>query len=238
MNIFNPPNPQTNEDKLIKILSQHITPHRWDLMQKVIKNRTRYVTLVLEDIYQSHNAAAVIRSCDGLGIQDIHVIENRNPLQIDDTGVTMGADKWIQFHYYNSNNTQNHNTQTYINNTQNCLTHLKNQGYKIVATTLDKNSITLEQLPINQPLALMIGTEKTGLSQTACQMADYHIKLPMYGFTQSYNLSVCAALCLHSVTSRIRNSEILWQLSNQEQSEVLLNWLKKCVIHWEKIISI
>ncbi|PWU05543.1 MAG: rRNA methyltransferase, partial [Verrucomicrobia bacterium] len=128
-----------SQESLIKKLSQYITPARWELMQKVIQNRTRYISLILEDIYQSHNAAAVIRSCDGFGIQDIHVIENHNKLSLNKTTVAKGADKWLNFYYYNQANQ---------NNTLNCISHLKSQGYRIAATTLGKNSITLETIPL------------------------------------------------------------------------------------------
>lgn len=215
-----------DQDALINEFSKHVTESRLNLIQNVIKNRTRYVTLVLEDIYQPHNAAAVIRSCDGLGIQDIHVIENRNKLILDNTSVSKGADKWINFYHYNQPNT---------NNTEICIKNLKEKGYRIAATALGRKSITINQVPLDKPLAIMIGTEKDGLTQTACDLADYSIELPMYGFTQSYNLSVCAALTLHTLTHRLRESDIHWQLSDDAKREVLLTWFQRCINHWDAI---
>lgn len=222
MNITNLSSDQ--QEALIKELSQHITESRWELMQNAILKRTRYLTLVLEDIYQSHNAAAVLRSCDGFGIQDIHIIESRNKLILNNTTVSKGADKWLNFHYYNDPTK---------NNTQSCIHHLKSQGYRIAATTLGKNSITLEEIPIDQPLAIMIGTEKNGLSEDASSQADFCLKLPMHGFTQSYNLSVCAAIVLYTLTTKLRNSPIHWQLSEEEKRQTLLTWLQRCINHWQ-----
>lgn len=224
MNIFNLDPKQ--QDALIQELSKYLTEPRWDLIQKVIENRTQYLTLVLEDIYQSHNAAAAIRSCDGFGIQDIHVIENRNKLILKNTTVSKGADKWMNFFYYNTPN---------ANNTEICIQTLKQKGYRIAATALGKQSLTLDQVPLDQPLAIMIGTEKDGLTDTACQLADCFIELPMYGFTQSYNLSVCAALTLHSLTHRLRQSNIPWQLSPNSKRQVLLTWLHRCINHCDEL---
>lgn len=214
------------QEKLIKAFSKHVTESRQKLIEKVIENRTRYLTLVLEDIYQAHNAGAVIRSCDGFGIQDIHVIENRNQLIIKDSTVSKGADKWLHLFYYN---------QPHVNNTVSCIQNLKEKGYSIVATALGKKSIKIEQVPIDKPLAIMIGTEKEGLTNTACSLADYFVELPMYGFTQSYNLSVCAALCLHTLTNRLRASNIKWQLPENDKREVMLTWFQRCINHWQAI---
>lgn len=214
------------QEGLIRELAKHVTESRWELMQKIIAERTRHVTLVLEDIYQSHNAAAVIRSCDGFGIQDIHVIEKRNKLLLDNTTVAKGADKWINFHYYND---------PVRNNTEICMKHLKEKGYRIGATALGKHSMSLDEIDLEQPVAIMIGTEKEGLTDEACQLADFCIELPMYGFTQSYNLSVCAAITLYTLTTKLRNSKIKWKLTDEEKREVLLLWLQRCITHWEVI---
>ncbi len=215
-----------DQDAIIKEFANHVTPARWNLIEKVIASRTRYVTLVLEDIYQSHNAAAAIRSCDGFGIQDIHVIENRNKLLLNNTSVSKGADKWINFFHYND---------PIANNTEACIYNLKEKGYRIAAMALGEKNTTINQVPLNKPLAVMIGTEKDGLTETACNLADYSIELPMYGFTQSYNLSVCAALTLHTLTNRLRESDINWQLTAQAKREVLLTWFQRCVNHWDAV---
>lgn len=206
----------------IQKLSQHISKNRWQLIQKVVQARTKYINVVLEDIYQEHNAAAVVRSCDGFGIQDLYIIEKINKLDLKNTTVSKGAKKWLDFHYYKD--------------TPSCIQTLKNQGYKISALALGKKSIKIEDVPLNNPLALMIGNEMKGLSQEACEMADYFIELPMYGFTQSYNLSVCAAISMHVLVNRLRHSQINWQLTEDDQQKLTLSWLQRCIRHWEKIV--
>lgn len=214
---------ENEQKRVIEELSQHVTESRWELMQKVISERTRRVTLVLEDIYQGHNAAAVVRSCDGFGVQDIHVIEKRNELDLKNTTVAKGADKWMSFHYHND--------------TGECIQGLQDSGYRVGALALGKESIRLEEVPLDKPVALMVGTEKTGLSEEACEKADFCIELPMYGFTQSYNLSVCAALGMNVLTSRMRKMGNDWGLSEAEKRVLMIEWLQKCVNHWEEILG-
>lgn len=211
------------ELRWIEVLSGHVTEKRWGLIQKVVKERTRHVTIVLEDIYQAHNAGAVVRSCDGFGVQDVHVIEKRNKMDFDKTSVSKGAKKWLDFHHYD--------------NTKKCIDILHDQGYAVGAMTLGKESVRLEEIPLDKPIAIMIGTEMKGLSEEACEMADFCIELPMYGFTQSYNLSVCAALSMNILTSRLRQSEINWKLSEDAQRKLTLDWLQRCVNNWDKLVK-
>ena len=86
--------------KLLQYLSKHITPERLNLFKRIIENRTKHITVVLEDIYQSQNASAVLRSCDCFGIQDVHIIENRNEFKLD-TEVSLGSSKWLTLTKYN-----------------------------------------------------------------------------------------------------------------------------------------
>lgn len=216
------------QQKLIDALMEHLTPSRRQQINAVAALRTRHLTLALEDVYQSHNAAAVVRSCDCFGIQDVHVIENRNALKLDNTTVSKGADKWLDFHHYN---------QPRQDNTSACIHALKKCGYRIAATTLRKKSIALEALPLDEPVAILIGTELKGLTDIACDLADSFIQLPMYGFTQSFNLSVTAALCLNALTHRLRQSKVDWRMSAQELRDLKLSWLHKCLKQSEVIIA-
>ena len=164
------------KDKLLQHLETFITPHRSELIDNVLKMRTRYLTVVLEDIYQPHNASAVLRSCDCFGIQDIHIIENRNKYRLN-PDITLGSDKWLDIHKHSRNDK---------NNTLMAINFLKKKGYKIVATTLQTNSISLEEFNLtNQKTAILFGTELNGLSDDAMNNADEFIKIPMFGFTQT-----------------------------------------------------
>jgi len=181
---------------------------------RVLSQRTRYITVVTEDLYQAHNGAAVARACDGFGIQDIYAISNRNNFNLCEK-VAEGADRWVDVFHYN---------QEGLNNTEVCLTHLKQKGYRVLATTLRDSCMDIEEVPLDRPIALCFGTELKGLSNCAHEMADGFVRLPMYGFTQSFNISVSTALSLCSLTSRLRSSQLSWPLSLEEQSEIKLRW--------------
>lgn len=205
--------------ELIDFLSSFITDNRYSQLREVLKNRTRYITVVLEDIYQSQNASAVLRTCDCFGIQDVHIIENKNEYKIN-PDVALGASKWLSMNYYNKTE----------NNTLDAINKLKADGYRIVATTPHTNDVNLEDFSLSDgKTALVFGTELTGISDIVYENADEFMKIPMYGFTESFNISVSAAVILHHLTYKLRNSDIDWQLEENESDELLLNWIRSSI---------
>lgn len=204
---------------LIKYLEGFLLSKRVELFDRVILNRTRYITLILEDIYQSHNASAVLRSCDCFGVQDIHIIENRNEYDLNNQ-VTMGSDKWLNLIKYNQEE----------NNTITAIKALKESGYRIVATTPHMNDCSLHDFDLSKgKFALLFGTELNGLSEIAMEQADEFLRIPMYGFTESFNISVSAAIILQSLIESLRSSDINWTLSETEKQEIKLDWLRKSI---------
>lgn len=210
---------------LLKKFYEHISDNKKEKFDAIVQDRTRHATVVLENIFQPHNSAAVLRSCDCFGIQDVHIIENTNAFS-PNKDIDMGSSKWLTINRYNQTD----------DNTETCLNDLKKKGYKIVATTPHTNDCLIDDLPLHQPVALLFGTEATGLSQTALNCAEAFVKLPMYGFTESYNISVSVALALFSLTGQMRKlPNIPWQLSEKEQIEIKLNWCKKVVKRSKKV---
>jgi tRNA (guanosine-2'-O-)-methyltransferase len=210
---------------LIEYLRKIVTEHKWQLFNQIIQNRTDYLTVVLEDIFQPQNASAVLRTCDCFGIQDVHIIENRNEYTIN-PDVALGASKWLNLHKYNE---QENNTLSTIN-------HLKEKGYRIIATTPHTNDVDLEEFDLERgKAALFFGSEQPGVSDIVMDNADEFLKIPMYGFTESFNISVSAAIILHHLTHKLKNTDIDWQLSDNKKSEVLLNWLRKSIKNSEII---
>lgn len=209
-----------NKEKwLLEKFYEHISDNKQELFDRIIKDRTRHITVVLENLFQPHNAAAVLRSCDCFGVQDVHVIENSNQYA-PNKEIDMGSSKWLNINRYNQKE----------ENTIDCINELKRQGYKIIATTPHTDDCGIDELPVDQPIALLFGTEKSGLTAEALEASDAYVKLPMYGFTESYNISVSVALALFNVTERMRKDEsIQWQLSEQEQDAIRLQWAKKVV---------
>jgi tRNA (guanosine-2'-O-)-methyltransferase len=139
----------------------------------------------------------------------------------------MGSTQWLTLNRF----------QKFENNTQACLSDLKSKGYKIVATSLHKNSVSLDELDISKPFALVFGTELTGISKDVEENADEFVKLPMYGFTESFNISVCAALCMYHLSSRIRKEIPNYGLTDEEKSEIYIEWLKASIRKHDLIIK-
>ena len=204
---------------LLDYLEQFITEAKQDKFDRIARNRTRYVTVVLEDIYQAHNASAVVRSCECFGIQDVYFIENQYEYTIS-PDVAMGATKWLNINRYNEPDTDN---------TTACIMDLKAKGYKIYATTPHTEDCLIHDLPLEGKTALLFGTELDGLSQTALALSDGFVRIPMYGFTESYNISVSAALCMFSMRETLKSKNRAWQFSAEELIDLKLDWAKQSV---------
>lgn len=211
---------------LTAYLEGFVSDRRRGRLHEVLAERTRHLTLVLEDVYQSHNFSAVLRSADIFGIQDVHFIENRNSYKISED-VSMGSTQWLSINRY----------QQQGNNTKACLSELKAKGYRIVATSLHKNSVSLEEIDVKTPLAVVFGTELTGISSDVEEMADEFIKLPMYGFTESFNISVCAALCMYNLSTRIRKEVPGYHLTEAEKEALYTDWLKASIRKQELVVK-
>lgn len=214
------------QQEIIDYLSGIINDDRQELLKSVIQQRTRHITVVMEDFYQPHNASAVIRSCECLGLQEVHIIENDNEYLINPE-VVQGSSKWVELNRYNLDN---------INNTEACVENLKNRGFAIASTTLSDTAISLDDIAIEQPIALCFGTEETGISDDLYELSDIKVKIPMHGFTQSFNVSVSAGICLYQLCHRLRQSNIDWQLSEEEQQNILIQWLAQSTPSGEAIL--
>ena len=208
----------TPRDKaFLDFLYQFITDERKERFEEVLAYRTRHVTVVLEDIFQPHNASAVLRSCDLTGIQDVHIIENNYSFDIN-PDVVMGSTKWLDIHRYNE---QEFNTPKAIG-------QLKAKGYQIVATCPHQDDFSPDTLPLDQPVALVFGTEKTGITDYVMEHADKFVKIPMYGFTESFNISVSAALLVYTLTQRLHEmTGVDWHLTEDEKQMVRLEWSRR-----------
>jgi tRNA (guanosine-2'-O-)-methyltransferase len=195
-------------------LENILTDNRKEKFLKVLNDRTKHFTIAVEDVFQMHNASAVMRSCEVFGIQELHVIEERYGKRIDKE-IAMGAQKWVDISTYDS--------------VTNCIDTLKNKGYQIIATTPHENDCLMEDFDITKPSALFFGTERDGLSEEILRRADGFLKIPMVGFTESLNISVSASIIIQNLTNRLRNSDIDWQLTEEEILVKRLDWAKKSI---------
>ena len=158
-------------------------------------------------------------------MQDIHIIENKNKFVSDKT-VSLGAGKWLSIFHHNKEK----------NNTKLCIENLKKQGYQIIATTPHESDITLDEVDIeNNKIAILFGTELTGLSEQSLNLADKKIKIKMHGFTESLNISVSVAICCQNLSNKMRKYGIDWKINEDEEDRIILNWLRNTIKSSEKI---
>jgi tRNA (guanosine-2'-O-)-methyltransferase len=209
----------SREKQLIQHFGQYITDHKKKFIEKVLAGRTRHITIVLEDIYQSQNASAVIRTCECFGTQDINIIENDSQYSVNKR-VLKGANKWINLHRYKMKG---------MNNSEVCLRHLRDQGYQIVVADPSPDGLPVHELSIEKKMAIVFGNEVHGASGFALAQADQKVFIPMQGFTESLNISVSAAICLNTILTKLRQSMIAWQLSDAEKETLRLQWYRKVV---------
>lgn len=210
------------DHRLLKYLEGFVTPERKDRFLRVLEERTKYITVAVEDVFQLHNTSAVIRSCEVFGIQEAHLIEGRFGKRLD-KNIAMGAQQWVDIYHHRY--------------AADCLKSLKSTGYKIIATTPNNDSCLLNDFKITDKIALFFGTEKEGLSQEVMEQADGFLKIPMVGFTESLNVSVSAAIILQTLTTRLKKENIAWELTESEKLEKRMGWAKKSIKSIDAILE-
>ena len=212
---------------VISVLSGLVTEKRLNRIEEILAQRMRYFAVGLEDIYQPQNASAVLRSCECFGIQDVHIIENYNSYRINPM-VVKGSDKWLTINRYNQSE----------NNSDEAVKRLKTEGYRIVATSLNMKTVYLADFDVaHGKFAIIFGNEHQGVSEYILENADEYLKIPMFGFTQSLNLSVSAGIIISQLTQKIRNSTVKWQLTPEEKEFLLAEYLKNSVKNSQMIIK-
>lgn len=197
----------------IDCLLEYITEKRKEVFFNVLADRTKHIAVMLENIYQPHNASAVLRSCDAFGVQDVYVVEQQNNFNPNQE-IAMGSAKWLSI-------------KKTINPIETVYEKARNDGYKIIATSLQSDSYSLDAFDITQPSMLVFGNELQGLSHEATSLADETLNIRMFGFVESFNISVSVAIILSNIIPKLHDSNIDWKLSREEQQEILLEWLRK-----------
>ena len=209
------------EDLLFDHFAQFVSDHKKGFIEKVLASRTRYVTVVLENIYQSQNASAVLRTCECMGIQDVHIVENTAKYQLN-TRVLKGADKWLNLERYRTRG---------FNNTEICYKRLKDNGYRILVADPAADGTAVDDIDVfSDKIAIVFGNELNGASPYAIANADERVRIPMFGFTESLNISVSVAICLNSILPKLRASQnTRIRLSESEQKTIRATWYRKIV---------
>jgi tRNA (guanosine-2'-O-)-methyltransferase len=208
------------EEKVLNHLKEFISEHKKAFVERVLAQRTRHVTVVLENIYQSQNASAAVRTSECMGLQDVHIIEDTAKYYLN-VRVLKGSYKWLNLERYRDRK---------VNNTEVCFQHLRSQGYRILVADPAADGIPIDELDVQVgKIALLFGNELHGASAYSLQHADAKVRIPMYGFTESLNVSVSVAVCLNTILSKLRHSEIFIGLSDEEKARTRLSWYRKIV---------
>lgn len=207
----------------IEYLAQFMLPERLATLQRAVANRTKYMTLLAENMFHPQNASALVRHCEAFGVQNLHTVQTLckfNP----NVDIVRGTDKWIDIHRHNS--------------TAEALAALKNEGYRIIATTPHRESCTPESFDVKKgKFAIVMGTEKTGISDEVMAAADEFMRIPMCGMVESLNVSACAAIIVYMLSERMRHEVEGWQLTEQEQTRTLYKWLVQTVKDAEPLLK-
>jgi len=209
-----------DEEKIFQHLSQFVSDHKKAFVEKVLSQRTRYLTVVLENIYQSQNSSAAIRTCECMGLQDIHIVEDTARYHLN-IRVLKGSYKWLNLERYRDRK---------VNNTEACFRNLRNNGYKILVADPAENGISIDDLDVSaSKMALVFGNELHGASEYSLQHGDARIRIPMFGFTESLNVSVSVAICIKTILGKLRYSATPIGLTAEEKDVIKLAWYRKMV---------
>lgn len=207
--------------ELLKALKAQLTVERRERIESVASQRTRKISLILEDIQQEHNTGALLRTADILGIQDVHLVSQEYEARLA-KAIAKGSTNWVDLHRYQERDE---------NNLAHCLAKIKGEGYQLIVAD-PEGDFALPELEYNgQPMAVLMGAEWEGVSEQAKAAADLKVSIPQYGFTQSFNVSVAAALILQQLTTSMRRSGFDWRLEEEERTELELAWTMKRLGH-------
>lgn len=211
----------SQKQELYVYLDSFLQDPRRERLNNVLDNRTTHFCVAMEDLFYERNSGAIIRTADGYGIQNVHVIEPKDSFKSKVTNIiSKGAEKWVT-------KTQHDDIK---NGAKQCIDQLRKQGYQIVATSPHTDGHTIHDFDITKKSAFFLGAEKTGISDIVMEEADDYISMPIYGFTESYNVSVANAILLHELVNRLRKSDVDWKLSEEERNEIMLDWTIKSIV--------
>lgn len=199
-----------------RILAQFRTEERKIKTMSVLEKRQPTLTLVLENIIDPHNISAVVRTCDAVGVLSICLVyDGSQPFPKLGAKSSASAKKWVY--------------QRKFTSIDNCYDELRNEGKKIYSTDIHSEAVSLYDLDLTEPVAIVFGNEHTGLSQKAIELSDKVFKIPQFGMIESLNISVAAGVCLYeALRQRLRKGMLSKpQLSKEEIMKYYEDWLTK-----------
>lgn len=211
-----------NSQKTFEYLKQFLTDERLSKIEFYAQESSDFVLPVMEDIFQFRNAAAIVRSVEACGFHKIVAMESENEFN-PNLRVTKGAETWVEVEK------MPHQLES--------LKKIKEKGYKILAVSPEKNAIMLPDYDLKEPVALVFGTEKEGVTEEILDFADETVAIPMYGFTKSFNVSVAAAICFYDLKQKLVKSDFEYKLSNEKLWNLKVRWAKNSIKSGEEILQ-
>ncbi len=207
----------------IEYLADFMTPERRETLQKTVGERTHYMTILAENTFHSQNASALMRHCEAFGLQKMHAVESICQFRTY-TDIVRGTDKWVDLQRYEK--------------TADAIAALKEQGYRIVATTPHREDCTPENFDVEAgKFALVFGTEHAGISEDIIASADEFLRIPMCGMVESLNVSASAAILIYMLSQRMRTSSAQWQMGEEQRLEILYRWMRASVKDADRVME-
>ncbi|AZB21915.1 TrmH family RNA methyltransferase [Kaistella haifensis] len=211
-----------NSQKTFEYLKQFLTDERLSKIEFYAQESSDFVLPVMEDIFQFRNAAAIVRSVEACGFHKIVAMESENEFN-PNLRVTKGAETWVEVEK------MPHQLES--------LKKIKERGYKILAVSPEKNAIMLPDYDLKEPVALVFGTEKEGVTEEILDFADETVAIPMYGFTKSFNVSVAAAICFYDLKQKLVKSDFEYKLSNEKLWNLKVRWAVNSIASGPQILA-
>lgn len=198
-----------------------LTPDRQQKFEQVWNQRNTCLHLVLENIYQSLNASAIVRTADALGVQYLHVLEDEHPWEMN-RKISKGAMDWMDIQR--------------SKDPREMMLSLKSKGFELVVTDFSPNAIDIEDYHPQRPVALVMGTELTGISDVARELADVQVVIPMSGFSQSLNVSVATGIAVSQLSRKTMHLKSTFPPTEEERLDALNLWSKNAIYWSDQII--
>ena len=199
----------------VEYLSEFLLESRVETLNRALDMRTEYITVMTENMFHAQNASAIVRHCEAFGVQNIHTVEELCPF-LPTLNIALGTDKWIDINRHAT--------------TADAVKVLREQGYRIIATTPHHKSCTPETFDVKRgKFALVFGTEKTGVSAEILAEADEYLQIPMCGMVDSLNVSASAAILIYMLSQRMRLECEDWRLSEEKRIRILYDWYRYAV---------
>ena len=202
--------------RVVKVLQAVMTEPRIERIREVVAGRTRTVVPVVEGLINTGNVSAVLRSAEALGYQAVHLVRGANERFKHSERTSRGAEKWLDLVRWDDPAA--------------CVNHLHNQGYTVVATHLDDTAVPIDTIDFTERTALVFGNEHRGVSPDMLAAADRRCIIPLDGFTESFNVSVAAAVALyHARSDRLRRQGVHADLTEAEQTALMARFCMRSV---------